>query len=989
MTLNDPGTASNLAGNLTVSGTLNIQSPLSASSLALSGGALAGSGSLTVSNAFSRTGGTTGTTLTGVTLNQASGDLSPGAWTVNGPVSFTAAAGNLLVDGPVTATTLLGRGATGLTLQPGVVLNATASTGSALVLDAGTGAFTNLAGAGALAVAPGARWLVYSASPLTDNRGGLSYAFKQYGITYGSASPVLGAGNGFLYSATPTVTASLTGSISKTYDGTVAAPIAAGNYLVSGAIDGDTVQVNNSTLGTYTTAGTGGRGAKDVGSGKDVSVSGVTISGASEGAVAVYGYQLASSTASGTALGTINPLALAGAAIAPSSSIYGAALSPGAVSFSNLFSGDLVGSATSVNTSTLSTGGTPIVGTYTQTASATLSGSDAANYSFSGFTSTPNYTINPLSLSVTGVTPLSKTYDGTTQATLNNTAAAVSGLLGTDGVTLNGLTATGQFADPNAGLAKPVAVSGFVISGPDAANYTLLQPGGLTADITIRPLGTWSASTPGNWSDAANWDVLPSGSNVAVVVIPVGSGALTYDAAAGSTNLQSLIIDQSLSITGGSLAVSGATSVASGASLSLSGGNFSTTSLSNQGLVNGSSPLVVNGSYTESGGSLGSGFSSVAITQASGDLNLSSVGSTGPVSLTSSAGALNLSGAVSSAGGPINLIATGATDLSSTASLISPGALISVSSGGPLSLNGARIDASGASAAGTVQLDGSSITLTNATVNTSGASEGGSIQLGLKSLPSSVTLTNSSLVADPPGLGGSISIDGLAIALVGSTLNVVGLSGGSILLGSANTATLSLDAATSLVGGGDGTFSLFGGSILNNASIIGGRLFLNGVGLGAVSVLPNLPLSAVLSPIVALPSEVAFQLSVDLGQSSPLSSVDYTAPGSLLVAQWEQLGIDPLSITLTESAFLYANFLLNEGLSTSGLWTFDPSVQQLTPSQVEEQFTASEQRAMEATAAKLGLDPTDGLLAPTPAQLQASLQKVIKAVRGRIRGGQP
>ena len=165
LTLNDPGTTSTLAGDLTVNGTLNIQAPLITAAFALNGGALGGTGSLTTTNSFTRTGGSTGTTLTGVTLNQASGDLSPGAWTVNGPVSLTAAAGNLVFDEPVSATTLLGRGASGLTLQPGALLNASASTGNSLVLDAGTGAFTNQAGAGALVVAPGARWLVYSPPP--------------------------------------------------------------------------------------------------------------------------------------------------------------------------------------------------------------------------------------------------------------------------------------------------------------------------------------------------------------------------------------------------------------------------------------------------------------------------------------------------------------------------------------------------------------------------------------------------------------------------------------------------------------------------------------------------------------------------------------------------------------------------------------------------------------------------------------------------------
>ncbi|MCT0200091.1 hypothetical protein KQ313_10410 [Synechococcus sp. CS-1325] len=996
LTLSDPGTTSTLTGDLTVAGTLTIQSPLTASSLAFNGGILNGNGSLTVTNAFTRLGGTTGTALSGVTLNQASGDLSPGAWAVNGPVSFTATAGNLLLDGPVSATTLLGRGASGLTLQMGASLNASASTASALVLDAGTGAFTNLAGAGALAVAPGAHWLVFSASPLNDNRGGLSYAFKQYGIDYGSASPVLGAGNGFLYRLSPTITASLTGSISKTYDSTVAAPIASGNYFVSGTIDGDTIQLNNPTLGTYTTAGTGS-GLKDVGSGKGVSVAGMAIIGASEAAATVYGYQLASPNASGTTVGAITPLALTGAAIAPSSSIYGSALSPGAVSFDNLFAGDLVSSAASVNTGGVSSSGNPIAGSYSQTASSSLTGSDAANYSFSGFTTgRASYTINPLNLFVTGVSANNKVYDGTTSATLNTTTATFNGLVAGDSVSLDG---SGFFADPNVGLAKRVVVNRLTLSGPDAANYSLIgfpsvpnEPSSAplaTADISIRPLATWKASTAGNWSDASNWDALPSGFNVAVVAIPAGSGALIYDAAAGSTSLQNLYNNQSLNLTGGSLTVSGSTTVGAGATLSLNGGNFTTVALLNQGLLNGSGPLVLNGIYTENGGSIGSDFSSVAITQSSGNLNLGGVGALGTITLSSPAGGLNLSGAVSSAGGLISLSSSGATQLTSGSSLTSPGALIFINSSGPLNLTGARVDASGGSAGGTVQLDGSSINLSNTMLNTSGAGDGGSIQIGLKAQPSSVTISNSSLIADPPALGGSITIDAASIAINGSALNVFGLSGGSIVLGSANTDSLSLDAFTSLVGGGEARFNLFGSSILNNASIVGGRLFVNGVDVALRTTPPEPPKIVDVAPIVALPTEGRFQLSVNLGQVSPLATIDYTAPGSALFSQWAELGIDPLAFTLTQSAFLSADLSLGDLPSTGESGVFDRTVQQLTLLQVQEQFTTAEQRAMEETAAKLGLDPTDRRAAPSPSQLQASLREVINAVRKRIRGSQP
>src|SRR5205085_9728454 len=116
-------------------------------------------------------------------------------------------------------------------------------TGGAITL-AGQ-AFTNNAGGSALVPSSGNRFLVYSNNnPDNDTRGGLAYNFKQYRATYG-VTTVQGTGNGFLYTIAPTITPSLIGSVSKGYDGTTTATLAGGNYYLSGAIDGDTVTLNN------------------------------------------------------------------------------------------------------------------------------------------------------------------------------------------------------------------------------------------------------------------------------------------------------------------------------------------------------------------------------------------------------------------------------------------------------------------------------------------------------------------------------------------------------------------------------------------------------------------------------------------------------------------------------------------------------------------------------------------------------------------------
>jgi hypothetical protein len=70
---------------------------------------------------------------------------------------------------------------------------------------------------------------------------------------------------------------------------------------------------------------------------------------------------------------------------------------------------------------------------------------------------------------------------GTTVAGLGG-AATVTGLIG-DVVSVLG-SGSGAFADRHVGSAKPVTVTGFGLTGADAANYAIVQPTGLTADVT-------------------------------------------------------------------------------------------------------------------------------------------------------------------------------------------------------------------------------------------------------------------------------------------------------------------------------------------------------------------------------------------------------------------------------------------------------------------------------------------------------------------------
>jgi len=286
----DPASTYNVGTTNIASGSLEVDNTSTFGALNLSGGAIAGIGSLVVAD-YRRTGGTLGTPdcLAGCLKSV---DL--------------ASANSIALDALAVSDTIRVRSSGGAVVLNGALM--AGGTGDAIVL-AGT-SFTNNAGAAALDPLSG-RFLVWSGDPSADNRGGLAYDFKQYGASYGS-STVLGTGNGFLYAVAPSVTPGLTGSVSKVYDATAAAALDAANYTVIGAIDGDTVVLNNPASGTFAD--------KNAGTGKGVSASGIAIASASNGAATVYGYQLASSTASAN-IGEITPATLTGS-ITASDKVY-------------------------------------------------------------------------------------------------------------------------------------------------------------------------------------------------------------------------------------------------------------------------------------------------------------------------------------------------------------------------------------------------------------------------------------------------------------------------------------------------------------------------------------------------------------------------------------------------------------------------------------------------------------------------------------------
>jgi hypothetical protein len=111
---------------------------------------------------------------------------------------------------------------------------------------------------------------------------------------------------------------------------------------------------------------------------------------------------------------------------------------------------------------------------------------DPTTDTYAGSTSTTPalVTVTPVTLTVSGITVDPMTYDASTTATLDTSSAVLSGVIGTDVVSVSPTGYTATFSSPDVGTSIPVTVTGLGLTGAQAGNYVLTQPTGLTGDIT-------------------------------------------------------------------------------------------------------------------------------------------------------------------------------------------------------------------------------------------------------------------------------------------------------------------------------------------------------------------------------------------------------------------------------------------------------------------------------------------------------------------------
>jgi gliding motility-associated-like protein len=247
----------------------------------------------------------------------------------------------------------------------------------------------------------------------------------------------------------------------KVYDGTTAAVLNTVGAFLIGVLQGDDVTlVTSGATGTFVN--------KSTGIAKSVTISGITLAGTR---ASNYTFVQPATTAD------ITGLILTVSGVTANNKVYNgttsATLNTGSATMSGELPGDIV---TLVFTGAAGTFVDKNAGTAKSVtiSGISLGGIDAGNYSLTQPSSAAD--ITPSGLFVSGVTVNNKVYDGTTTAVLNTGGAILTGVFGTDAVTLVKTGATGTFTSPNAGTDIFVTTSGFALAGTDANNYTLTQP---------------------------------------------------------------------------------------------------------------------------------------------------------------------------------------------------------------------------------------------------------------------------------------------------------------------------------------------------------------------------------------------------------------------------------------------------------------------------------------------------------------------------------
>jgi endonuclease YncB( thermonuclease family) len=272
-----------------------------------------------------------------------------------------------------------------------------------------------------------------------------------------------------------TITSGITAN-NKVYDRTTTATLSSNTVVLAGVITGDTATLN-------TNGYTANFASANVGNGITVTVTGLTLTGAS-----AANYALAQPVGL-TANITTAPVTIS-SGLTANNKVYNrtttATLSSNTVVLTGVITGDTATLNTNGYAANFASAGVAN-GIAVTVSGLSLTGASAANYSFTQPSSlTANITAAPVTIS-SGLTANNKIYDRTTTATLSSNTVVLAGVITGDKVTLNTNGYTANFASAKVANGIAVTVSGLSLTGAIAANYALTQPS-LTANITAPSL---------------------------------------------------------------------------------------------------------------------------------------------------------------------------------------------------------------------------------------------------------------------------------------------------------------------------------------------------------------------------------------------------------------------------------------------------------------------------------------------------------------------
>ncbi|MBT8553179.1 hypothetical protein G6683_05485, partial [Polynucleobacter paneuropaeus] len=331
--------------------------------------------------------------------------------------------------------------------------NATVTGGSLVGLISSDAANVTLTQAGNFATANAGNGIAVTLSDSISGSASSNYSLVQPSSVTGNITPApLGI----------TLTAIYSGS-------TVVAPT---SYAITGLVNGDTITgISSATIANVNVAGNSTNFVRSI------VMSGGTALASN------YAFATVASATPGTSLNTVT---LSAKTLTVSGTLADSKVYDGTTSV-NVWGGSLVGVA-SGDVVSLKQGGVftsaNVSSAVTVIVGDSISGASAANYTLVQPTSV-TAAITPKTLTVSDGTVANKTYDGTNSATL--TGGALLGLVASDSANVT-LIQAGSFSSPNVSNGI-IIIANDSISGSASSNYKLVQPIGITANITPAMLG--------------------------------------------------------------------------------------------------------------------------------------------------------------------------------------------------------------------------------------------------------------------------------------------------------------------------------------------------------------------------------------------------------------------------------------------------------------------------------------------------------------------